>query len=117
MLQDEEKADLLKLVLRPENLEYTSAIIVLDFDQPWEMMNALNRWMSLLTEPVLNALRQLPISKQDQIKKRIAMHINNYERFANGEQKEGEEKIEKKSKNTKKGDDSAQSGSENNESE
>lgn len=118
MLQDEEKADLLKLVLRPENLEYTSAIIVLDFDQPWEMMNALNRWMSLLAEPVLGALRQLPISKQDEIKKRIAMHINNYERFANGEQKEGEEnpKIEKKSKNPK-GDDSAQSGSENNESE
>lgn len=32
MLQDPEKADLLKMVLKPENLEYTCAVIVLDFD-------------------------------------------------------------------------------------
>jgi hypothetical protein len=48
MLQDAEKADLLPLVLRPEDLEHTCAVIMLDFDQPWEMMNALQRWMSAL---------------------------------------------------------------------
>lgn len=41
VLQDAEKADLLQVVLRPEDLEQTCAVIVLDFDQPWEMMNAL----------------------------------------------------------------------------
>jgi hypothetical protein len=85
MLQDEEKADLLQLVLKPENIEYTSAVIVLDFDQPWEMMNALNRWMTLLSKAVLATIMNLPLKKQDQIKERIAMHINNYERFTNGE--------------------------------
>jgi hypothetical protein len=32
MLQDPEKADLLKMVLKKENLEFTAAMIVLDFD-------------------------------------------------------------------------------------
>lgn len=57
MLQDTEKADLLKMVLKPENLEYTAAVIVLDFDQPWEMMNSLNKWLSLLTEAVSGNMR------------------------------------------------------------
>lgn len=43
-----EKADLLVQVLRPEDLEHTCAIIMLDFDQPWEMMNALQRWIGIL---------------------------------------------------------------------
>ena len=41
ILQDVEKADLLRLILRPEDLPMTSALIVLDFDCAWEMMNAL----------------------------------------------------------------------------
>lgn len=41
MLQEQEKADLIKQVIRPEDLEHTCALIVLDFDQPWEIMNAL----------------------------------------------------------------------------
>ena len=65
--------------MKPENLEYTSAIIVLDFDQPWEMMNALNRWMSLLSEAVLNVMRTLPLATQDQIRERVSMHIKNFE--------------------------------------
>jgi hypothetical protein len=40
-LQHPEKADLLVNVLKPEDLEHTCALIMLDFDQPWDMMNAL----------------------------------------------------------------------------
>ena len=61
LLQDTEKADLLKSALKPENLEYTSALIVLDFDQPWEMMDALNRWMRLLSEVVQAKMKELNI--------------------------------------------------------
>ena len=63
MVQDAEKADLLKMVLKPDILEYTCAMIVLDFDQPWEMMNSLTRWMGLLAETVPGVLNTLPLSK------------------------------------------------------
>ena len=48
MLQDEEKKDLLQMILRPEDLLQMSAVIVLDFEEPWEMMNSLHKWMSVL---------------------------------------------------------------------
>ena len=60
-------------------LEYMSAMIVLDLDQPWEMMNALNKWMGLLSEVILNMMKTLPLQTQDQIKERLASHIKNYE--------------------------------------
>lgn len=83
MLQDEEKQDLIRQVLRPEYLEYTSALIVLDFDQPWEMMNALNRWMGLLQNNIQEIRKQLPFAKQEELRTRAKLHILNYERFAN----------------------------------
>ena len=44
------------------------------------MMNALNRWMSLLDQVVRPLLSKLPVTRQDEIKRRIANHILNYER-------------------------------------
>ena len=85
ILQDTEKADLLKMVVKPDNLEYTSALIVLDFDQPWEMMDALNRWMRLLSEIVQGAMKNLSIDQQDELKRRISMHIKNYVRVSGAE--------------------------------
>jgi dynein light intermediate chain 1 len=63
VVQDTEKIDLLKMVMKPENLEFSSAVIVLDLDQPWEMMNSLNRWMSILDEAIRPTMMQLPIKK------------------------------------------------------
>lgn len=63
MVQEQEKADLLKSVLRAEDLEQTCALIVLDFDQPWEMMNALQRWMGVLSEAILDIMKLLKSSE------------------------------------------------------
>jgi hypothetical protein len=38
-LQDSEKGEMLEAVLKPSDLEQTIAVIVLDLDAPWEMMN------------------------------------------------------------------------------
>jgi Dynein light intermediate chain (DLIC) len=50
------------VVAKQEHIEYTSALIVLDFDQPWEMVNALNRWLGVLQEVVHSVLRTLPLA-------------------------------------------------------
>jgi len=80
MLQDSEKIDLLRSVLRPDHLEFLSAIVVLDLDQPHEIMNSLNRWMSFLDELIRPIMSQLPVARQDEIRRRIASHILNFER-------------------------------------
>ena len=38
---EDSKWDLLEAVLKPEDLQTTCAVIVLDFDKPWEIMNSL----------------------------------------------------------------------------
>ncbi len=95
MLQDTEKIDLLRSVLRPDHLEYMGALIVLDLDQPHEMMNSLNRWMSLLDELIRPILSQVTVGRQDEIRRRIATHILNYERVDQSGKKEEEKKLGK----------------------
>jgi hypothetical protein len=63
ILQDTEKIDLLRSVLRPDHLEYMGALIVLDLDQPHEMMNSLNRWLSLLDELIRPILSQVTVGR------------------------------------------------------
>ena len=62
LLHDEEKKDLLKQVLVPEDLLQMCALIVLDFEEPWEMMKSLHKWMGVLHETVLTLMPQLPLS-------------------------------------------------------
>jgi hypothetical protein len=62
MLENVEKAELLKIVLKPDDLLNTCAIIVLDFDQPWDMMSSLEKWMNVLRDTILALLPQLPFS-------------------------------------------------------
>jgi hypothetical protein len=85
-LQEQEKADLLKQVLKPEDLESTCALIVLDFDQPWEMMNALQRWMEALRETVLDLMKLLKSSEQDKMKDRLTRYVKNYEKQEEGDE-------------------------------
>ena len=40
-ISDDSKWDLLEAVLKPQDLQNTCAVIVLDFDKPWEIMNSL----------------------------------------------------------------------------
>jgi hypothetical protein len=48
LLQNVEKTDLLQQVLKHDDLAYTCAVIMLDLDQPWDLMNTLTKWMGAL---------------------------------------------------------------------
>lgn len=61
-------------------MEHTCALIVLDFDQPWEMMNALQRWMGVLSEAILDIMKLLKSSEQDKMKERLTRYVKNFER-------------------------------------
>lgn len=54
-------------------------MIVLDFDQPWEMMESLTKWTSMLTEVIQSFMKELPIEQRDMLKNRIARHIKTYD--------------------------------------
>ena len=54
--------------------------MVLDFDQTWDMMTALQKWMGVLGDIILDLMKSLPLSARDQLQDRIAMYIKNFER-------------------------------------
>lgn len=55
------------------------------------MMNSLHKWLSVLSDSVLDLMKTLPLNIQDQMKDKIAQYIKNYERkdVINGENKAG----------------------------
>jgi hypothetical protein len=50
------------MILKPEHLEYTSALIVLDFDQPWEMMESLMRWTRVINDVMQSFMKDMPLN-------------------------------------------------------
>ena len=44
--------EMLAKILKPEDLEYTFAIIMPDLDQPWDIMNQCEKWMSVLKSAI-----------------------------------------------------------------
>lgn len=56
IVQDKEKVDLLHEAINPMDLQNTCALIVLDLDQPWDMMNSLQNWIKTLQETIFSML-------------------------------------------------------------
>lgn len=81
MLQDPEKRELLKVALKPELLETTAALIVIDLDQPWDMKESLFKWMRLLEELVKDVLKNLSLEKRTSLQKRIERYIKKYNKI------------------------------------
>ena len=75
----EEKADLLSMVLRPEDIEHICAVIVLDFDQPWEMKRSLEKWMKVLQNTILELFKNLQLKTQDRIRNKLELLVKTYE--------------------------------------
>ena len=53
-LQDSDKSDLLESVIRPMDLESTTAVIVLDLEKPGDIMEQLKSWMAALSKCLFN---------------------------------------------------------------
>ena len=90
-------------------------VIVLVFDQPWEMMESLTKWTSLLTDIVQGFMKELPLEQRDTLKTRLARHFKNFDLEGNGKAPEDSKKKGKDNKNERddKDSDSDDSAAEN----
>ena len=83
MLQEPEKKDLLKVTLKPDALDMTAALIVIDLDQPWDLKDSLYKWMRLLEEVIKEILNKQSLEKKTSLQKRIEKHIKSYKKGDN----------------------------------
>lgn len=49
-------------MLKPEDLSRFCALILVDFSEPWELMNSLQKWSSELRELITHLMLKLPFS-------------------------------------------------------
>ena len=69
------------MALKPELLETTAALILIDLDQPWDMKESLFKWMRLLEEIVKDVLNKLSLEKKTSLQKRIERYIKRYNKL------------------------------------
>ena len=79
MIRDEDMGSMITKILKPEDLEYTFAIIMPDLDQPWDMMNQCEKWMKVLKDAVYSLSPKLELKKLDFLKERVIDSYKTYE--------------------------------------
>jgi dihydroorotase len=52
LISEEDMGEMLAKILKPEDLEYTFAVIMPDLVQPWDIMNQCEKWMSVLKSAI-----------------------------------------------------------------
>jgi len=79
-LHDSSKTELIEAVVKPSYFDNMAIVIVLDLDQPWDVMNQLRKWMSAIKDSLLQ--RMMPKMADGMLKKmqnKIVAHWKTYE--------------------------------------
>ena len=106
VLNDAERLDFLIRNMKPDNLDNTIFAIVIDFTQPWTFMDQLSQWSDVIFEINKKLFLQLPVVKQNQMKRRIEEHFKLYKNP--NKAAEGKEAVDRTSEETKTNNEAAE---------
>ena len=70
-VHDSERSELIESVLDPSQLERTTAVICLDFEEPMEIMNNLRTWLSALSKCLFNIVPNMEVGAHEKMKQKI----------------------------------------------
>ncbi len=79
VISDPEMGAMIPKVLTPEDLEYTYAMIMPDTENPWEMMDQCEKWMSVLKEGIFQITPKLEFKVMNDLRERIENLFKTYE--------------------------------------
>lgn len=71
IINDEDMGKMIPKVLKPEDLEYTFAIIVPEIEQPWDLMQNCEKWMQVLKDAIYSISPNLNLKTLDKLRDRI----------------------------------------------
>ncbi|KAF4315728.1 hypothetical protein BBO99_00009185 [Phytophthora kernoviae] len=78
-LNDLSLKDLIKIAVKPQNLQKTVVAIVLDMSRPWTIKSSLEQWLSALEGQLLEQINQLSPEARNELYAAIKQHILTYE--------------------------------------
>lgn len=76
---DSQNMDLVETVLKPAYLENLVVAIVLDLDQPWDLMQSLQKWMKALQSLLFRILPEMQPGLYEKMKKKLVDHWKLFE--------------------------------------
>ena len=65
--------------LKPEDLEYTFAIVVPNLEQPWNLMEHCKKWMEVLKDAIFEISPQMNFKLMERLRERIIDLYKTYE--------------------------------------
>lgn len=77
-LSDPDQKKFLINNMKPDHLENTIFAIILDFTRPWTFMDQLSQWADVIFDINKNLFLNLPVSKQNQMRRKIEEHFKLY---------------------------------------
>ena len=78
-VQESEKIDLLEAAISPANLQFMAIAIILDLEQPWELMNQLKKWLKAISALLFKMLPQLGPGIYEKMKNNLVSHWKGYQ--------------------------------------
>ena len=74
--------EMIDKVLKPEDLEYTFAVIVPNLEQPWNLYNHCKKWMKILTDAIFRISPNMNYKLMERLRERI---VDLYKTYAEPE--------------------------------
>jgi len=74
-----EHKDLLKFALNPTTIGNSVVMIALDFTQPWNLIETLNKWLGILQKHISSVSIQLPPGGHQELKNSLIYDFQNYQ--------------------------------------
>ena len=79
IINDVEMGKMIPKFLKPEDLEYTFAIVVPNLEQPWNLMEHCNKWMEVLKGAVFELSPKMNFKLMERLRERIIDLYKTYE--------------------------------------
>jgi len=65
-------------ILKPEDLEFTIAVIMPDFEQPWGIMQQCEKWMKVVKDAIFKITPNLELRTMERLKDRVVDICKHY---------------------------------------
>jgi hypothetical protein len=79
IISDEDMGEMISKVIKPEDLEFTMAIIMPEMEHPWDLMDNCKKWIDVLKKGVFEITPKLELKQMQRLRERNEIWFKTYE--------------------------------------
>lgn len=79
IISDEEMGPMIANVIKPEDLEFTYAVIMPEMEKPWDLMDNCTKWINVLKDGIFKITPKLELKQMQELRERNETLYKTYE--------------------------------------